>query len=158
MKWFCNFRTFSTARGNCNAGEVAEVAQTHEGECQSLLQPSQETSRTRTSSTTSEGYQTFDDNSDVSSNQSAVRNHRQTSTKRVRFAPPKPSSIEHTEHFVSTFVRDLLTCLALSFHAVFEGMAIGLADNTVSLWTLYAGDISKGAARYLELLYYCACF
>ena len=144
LKWFCNFRTFSTARGNCNAGEVAEVAQTHEGESQSLLQSSQETSSSGTS-----GYQTFDDSSDVASNQSAVRNRQQTSTKRVRFAPPKPSSIEHTEHFVSTFVRDLLTCLALSFHAVFEGMAIGLADNTVSLWTLYAGDIiSKGAANY----------
>ena len=39
-------------------------------------------------------------------------------------------------------IRDVLTVLALSFHAVFEGLAIGLEDSTADVWTLFAAIAS----------------
>ena len=36
-------------------------------------------------------------------------------------------------------VRNFLTVLALSLHAVFEGLAVGLEDSSNSMWTLFAG-------------------
>jgi len=44
----------------------------------------------------------------------------------------------HHNHAEST-IRDFLTTLALSLHAVFEGMAVGLEKTTTDVWTLYAG-------------------
>ena len=41
-------------------------------------------------------------------------------------------------------VRNFLTVLALSLHAVFEGLAVGLEDSSNSMWTLFAG---KGVAE-----------
>jgi len=35
-------------------------------------------------------------------------------------------------------VRNFLTVLALSLHAVFEGLAVGLEDSSNSMWTLFA--------------------
>jgi len=35
-------------------------------------------------------------------------------------------------------LRDLLTVIALSFHAVFEGMAVGLEEDENDVWTLFA--------------------
>jgi len=34
-------------------------------------------------------------------------------------------------------MRDFLTILALSFHAVFEGMAVGLEEHTEDVWSLF---------------------
>jgi len=39
---------------------------------------------------------------------------------------------------VSSTIRDMLTIIALSFHSVFEGMAIGLEGSTTKVWILYA--------------------
>ena len=39
----------------------------------------------------------------------------------------------------SSTLRDFLTMLALSFHAVFEGMAIGLEEHKEDVWELFAG-------------------
>ena len=36
-------------------------------------------------------------------------------------------------------IRDFLTVMALSLHAVFEGLAVGLESDTGKLWTLFAG-------------------
>merc|ERR1711892_883236 len=36
-------------------------------------------------------------------------------------------------------LRDFLTVLALSFHAVFEGLAVGLEEHTKDIWTLFTG-------------------
>ena len=36
-------------------------------------------------------------------------------------------------------LRDFFTVLALSVHAVFEGMAIGLEDHSADIWILFAG-------------------
>ena len=38
-------------------------------------------------------------------------------------------------------VRDFFTVLALSFHSVFEGLAIGL-ENKSDVWLLFAGESS----------------
>ena len=37
-------------------------------------------------------------------------------------------------------LRDLITVLALSFHSVFEGLAIGLEPLAADIWTLFAGN------------------
>ena len=36
-------------------------------------------------------------------------------------------------------LRDFFTVLALSFHAVFEGLAIGLEKDSADMWILFAG-------------------
>ena len=38
-------------------------------------------------------------------------------------------------------LRDFFTVLALSFHAVFEGLAIGLEPESTDIWILFAGNI-----------------
>ena len=38
----------------------------------------------------------------------------------------------------STAIRDFCTVLALSFHAVFEGLAVGLEESIEDVWTLFA--------------------
>ena len=38
-------------------------------------------------------------------------------------------------------LRDFFTVLALSFHAVFEGLAIGLEPDSADIWILFAGNI-----------------
>ena len=38
-------------------------------------------------------------------------------------------------------LRDFFTVLALSFHAVFEGLAIGLEPDSSDIWILFAGNI-----------------
>ena len=37
-------------------------------------------------------------------------------------------------------LRDFFTVLALSFHAVFEGLAIGLEPESADIWILFAGN------------------
>ena len=37
-------------------------------------------------------------------------------------------------------LRDFFTVLALSFHAVFEGLAIGLEPDSKNIWVLFGGD------------------
>ena len=39
----------------------------------------------------------------------------------------------------SSILRDFLTMLALSFHAIFEGMAIGLEEHPDDVWELFIG-------------------
>ena len=36
-------------------------------------------------------------------------------------------------------LRDFITVLALSFHSIFEGLAVGLETNTYNVWKLFAG-------------------
>ena len=44
----------------------------------------------------------------------------------------------HLHQGSSSSLRDFLTVLALSFHAIFEGLAIGLEDEVETVWTLFA--------------------
>ena len=39
-------------------------------------------------------------------------------------------------------LRDFFTVLALSFHAVFEGLAVGLESDAAAIWTLFGGNFS----------------
>ncbi len=43
----------------------------------------------------------------------------------------------------SSAIRDFFTVLALSFHAVFEGLAVGLEDTNTGVWTLFTGMNKK---------------
>ncbi len=49
--------------------------------------------------------------------------------------------VDHS-HVIQTrsSVRDFLTVLALSCHAIFEGLAVGLEKDSEAVWTLFAGD------------------
>lgn len=56
---------------------------------------------------------------------------------------PLPQENPSHLHLLSSFatpriVRDLSTVLALSFHAVFEGLAIGLEGSTAGVWQMLA--------------------
>ena len=62
----------------------------------------------------------------------------------------KPSSLVHTndsdthahhpqQELRKSALRDFFTVLALSFHAVLEGLAVGLEPDTTSTWILFAG-------------------
>lgn len=44
----------------------------------------------------------------------------------------------HIENTMKNSFRGLLAVLALSFHAVFEGLAVGLENNTQKVWYLFA--------------------
>ncbi len=39
----------------------------------------------------------------------------------------------------TTAIRDFVTVVALSFHAIFEGLAIGLETESGDVWQLCAG-------------------
>ena len=41
-----------------------------------------------------------------------------------------------------TSFRDFLTVLALSLHAIFEGLAVGLGDDEEGVWVLFAAICS----------------
>ena len=40
-------------------------------------------------------------------------------------------------------LRDFVTVLSLSFHSIFEGLAVGLETSTESVWKLFAGTCVK---------------
>ena len=42
--------------------------------------------------------------------------------------------------YTKSSLRDFFTVLALSFHAVFEGLAIGLEPDSKDVWLLFAGN------------------
>ena len=43
----------------------------------------------------------------------------------------------------SISVRDFVTIAALSFHSIFEGLAIGLEGSTEDVWQLFGGKICR---------------
>ena len=53
-----------------------------------------------------------------------------------------PLNLVGHSHVIQTrnSVRDFLTVLALSCHAIFEGLAVGLEKDSDAVWTLFAGD------------------
>jgi zinc transporter ZupT len=42
--------------------------------------------------------------------------------------------------YTNSSLRDFFTVLALSFHAVFEGLAVGLETESQDVWLLFAGN------------------
>lgn len=55
--------------------------------------------------------------------------------------------VEHHRQFGTSgtprVVRDLLTIMALSFHSLFEGLAIGIEDSADDVWTLFLGRLHR---------------
>ena len=53
-------------------------------------------------------------------------------------------------------LRDFITVLSLSFHSIFEGLAVGLESTTGNVWKLFAGmklDYSIGIRCYKFFLF-----
>jgi len=138
-------RAFSTQRTNCDAGELSPEAGTSEcsPKCRSLStsdavasyqtppaiaereRPVEEPAR-GASSSSGNNYNTF--SSGGSSSSSSDPENQSANAALVHSAGEGHTSA----------IRDFLTVLALSLHAVFEGLAVGLEDSVVTVWTLYA--------------------
>jgi len=130
-------RAFSTQRNNCEAGELG--TETTAGESSSERRPSSEI-----------GCLAGNNNGCVVTNAnqitplpSRVNNPAQSSVTPVpnyrtfsNHGSEDQALVPKKSHQSS--VRDFLTVLALSLHAVFEGLAVGLEDSVVTVWTLYA--------------------
>ena len=56
------------------------------------------------------------------------------------FVPLNPVGHSHAIQTRNS-VRDFLTVLALSCHAIFEGLAVGLEKDSEAVWTLFAGFV-----------------
>ena len=58
--------------------------------------------------------------------------------------------------YPTSSLRDFFTVLALSFHAVFEGLAVGLETESQDVWLLFAGNsivrVSKIVTDHDDLL------
>jgi zinc transporter ZupT len=52
---------------------------------------------------------------------------------------PDESCQNDASPYTKSSLRDFFTVLALSFHAVFEGLAIGLETEAKDVWLLFAG-------------------
>ena len=57
-------------------------------------------------------------------------------------APECPEEIcqDDDAPYTKSSLRDFMTVLALSFHAVFEGLAVGLEKESQDVWLLFAGN------------------
>ena len=57
-------------------------------------------------------------------------------------APECPEEIcqDDDAPYTKSSLRDFFTVLALSFHAVFEGLAVGLEKESQDVWLLFAGN------------------
>ena len=62
--------------------------------------------------------------------------------KKIGEAPASNSSSDKNDAspYTKSSLRDFFTVLALSFHAVFEGLAIGLEPDSKDVWLLFAGN------------------
>ena len=57
-------------------------------------------------------------------------------------------------------LRDFFAVLALSFHAVFEGLAIGLESDLTKIWILFAGmfkftEKQNKVFKFIFFIYLC---
>jgi len=122
-------RAFSTHRTGCDAGELTSQS----GMDSPTRRPSSRGAAIH-SPNTSQNQQSPDRILPVSSgrSQNGITNYNTfggSSDETETLIPLK----SHT-----STVRDFITVLALSLHAVFEGLAVGLEDSVVTVWTLYA--------------------
>ena len=77
-------------------------------------------------------YQTFDNG-----NGASVHNHQQNNDSHVGHSHQENGSKVKNGRRIA--LRDFFTVLALSIHAIFEGMAIGLEEHSADIWILFAG-------------------
>ena len=69
-----------------------------------------------------------------------ITGHSKTGKTCILFAALLDGYPDSTGSRRKSSIRDFLTVVALSFHAVFEGMAVGLEDSIPSVWTLFTGQ------------------
>ena len=65
---------------------------------------------------------------------------------------PDESCQNDASPYTKSSLRDFFTVLALSFHAVFEGLAIGLEEESKDVWLLFAGNFIVTKSFYLEVI------
>ena len=118
------------------------------------LGPGQRKPRARTVSYPAANYRTFSKPNEVLSpidevKQSITRAANATATPKTSESTELPDSCSTTEESNSkSALRDFLTVLALSLHAVFEGLAVGLEKDTKDVWILFAGKFKLLKSHY----------
>ena len=65
---------------------------------------------------------------------------------------PDESCQNDASPYTKSSLRDFFTVLALSFHAVFEGLAIGLEEESKDVWLLFAGNFIVTKSFYLQVI------
>ena len=65
---------------------------------------------------------------------------------------PDESCQNDASPYTKSSLRDFFTVLALSFHAVFEGLAIGLEEESKDVWLLFAGNFIVTKSFHLEVI------
>ena len=71
----------------------------------------------------------------VTSSQESLIDHDESTIKNEVLENFKPTNGR------KVLLRDFFAVLALSFHAIFEGLAIGLESESTKIWILFAGKI-----------------
>ena len=71
----------------------------------------------------------------VSSSQESLIDHDESTIENDVLENFKPTNGQ------KVLLRDFFAVLALSFHAIFEGLAIGLESESTKIWILFAGKI-----------------
>ena len=84
-------------------------------------------------------YRTFD------TNNKELESGNTAGTNALALTKTSESSTEDScetdaNPFTKSALRDFFTVLALSFHAVFEGLAVGLETESKDVWLLFAGN------------------
>ena len=72
----------------------------------------------------------------VTSSQESLIDHDESTIKNEVLENFKPTNGR------KVLLRDFFAVLALSFHAIFEGLAIGLESESTKIWILFAGKIN----------------
>ena len=110
-----HFRAFSVHSQACEAG-VIDVQ----------IQPAPATDLSQNIKSNSVKYQTFDETN-------SKKPKHQTACYDVSYFK------EEEDQTSSSSLRDFLVVLALTFHAIFEGIAVGLEEEAHDVWLLFAG-------------------
>jgi len=75
-----------------------------------------------------------------------------TSSNSTTFESIPPNSHSHVVFESNSMLKDIITVLALSFHAVFEGMAVGLEKEIGDVWKLFVS-----IAVHKFVITFCVC-
>ena len=135
-------RSFSIHSQACEAGlvDMQKCASTPRPE--DLEGPGTRRRRTISYPASLPNYKTFNSNPGLQTPISAAV--PSTSRVIIRTTESSTSSSEEScpdsDGLSKSALRDFFTVLALSFHAVFEGLAVGLENEAKDVWLLFAGE------------------
>jgi len=129
-------RSFSIHSTACEAGliDIQKCASPRVGESP------RNTRRQRTISypATLTNYKTFNSNGLESNNIAGTAALTLSKISEIPTPSAEDSCENDTNPFTKSSLRDFFTVLALSFHAVFEGLAVGLESEPKDVWLLFA--------------------